>query len=231
MEWNGLSGIPSGLGDGDDDSLATTSCNSGQVLKYIGSSWTCAEDAGGTDYTAGYGLVLNVSEFSVLSDTIQTRVNNNCPPDQSIREIKADGSVVCETDDNTIYTQGYGLDLVAGQFSVDTGEVQNRVTGTCIAGQSIRIINANGSVTCENDDNTIYSPGYGLDLVTGQFSVDTAEVQDRVDGVCPAGQSIRQINQDGSVVCEPDADTVDGYEGAALEESAEIDADIVRTRP
>jgi hypothetical protein len=129
-------------------------------------------------------------------------------------------------DDDTTYSAGFGLDLVTGQFSVDTAEVQNRVTGSCIAGQSIRIINANGSVTCENDDNMIYSPGYGLDLVTGQFSVDTAEVQDRVDSGCPAGQSIRQINQNGSVICEPDADTVDGYEGAALEESAEIDGDI-----
>ena len=164
MEWSGLSSIPADLDDGDDDLLGTTSCDSNQVLKFIGGNWTCADDGGGT-----------------------------------------------------LYSAGYGLDLVGTEFSVDTGEVQDRVSSFCNIGQSIRIINANGSVTCENDDNTIYSPGYGLDLVTGQFSVDTAEVQDRVDGVCPTGQSIRVVNADGSVTCESDADTVDGLHASELE--------------
>jgi len=43
-------------------------------------------------------------------------------------------------------------------LSADTAYLQRRVSGTCAAGSSIRVINVNGTVSCETDD-TVPSRG------------------------------------------------------------------------
>ncbi len=45
---------------------------------------------------------------------------------------------------------------------VDSTQIQERVTGTCAAGSSIRVIAQDGSVTCEADDTGAGSAGWGL---------------------------------------------------------------------
>jgi hypothetical protein len=45
---------------------------------------------------------------------------------------------------------------------VDSTQIQERVTGTCAAGSSIRVIAQDGSVTCETDDTGAGSVGWGL---------------------------------------------------------------------
>ncbi|MFC2046468.1 hypothetical protein ACFLTC_02990 [Chloroflexota bacterium] len=78
---------------------------------------------------------------------------------------------VDDIDDNTEYSNGLGLKLAGTEFSVDTSAIQRRVTGDCIAGSSIRVINDDGTVQCEEDtvgtgggdgDITAVYPGDGL---------------------------------------------------------------------
>jgi hypothetical protein len=66
--WSGLSGVPVDFTDGiDNDMLAELTCTSGQVPKWSGSAWNCAADVAGTSYTAGTGLSLTGSQFSLLT--------------------------------------------------------------------------------------------------------------------------------------------------------------------
>ncbi len=141
----------------------------------------------------------------------QVRVSGTCAAGSSIRVINSNGTVSCETDDNTTYSAGNGLSLSGTTFSINTAQTQARVTGTCAAGSSIRVINSDGTVACETDDNTdtntTYSAGNGLTLTGTTFSINTSQTQARVTGTCAAGSSIRAIAANGAVTCETDTDT------------------------
>ncbi len=131
-----------------------------------------------------------------------------------------------DVDNVVTYTNGFGLDLQVfsytqglavneyGQFSVNSGQIasaipsnyyQRQVTGTCTAGlEAMQIINVDGSVVC-GDANTVFEAGEGLILTGNVFSIDDSVVQRRVISDCGLvgnGRAIRQINQDGSVICE-----------------------------
>lgn len=75
-----------------------------------------------------------------------------------------------------------GTGLIGGGASggvtleADTNYLQQRVSDTCSAGQSIRIINSDGSVVCQPDNDTTYSVGAGLSLLTTQFSLSDGGV-------------------------------------------------------
>lgn len=47
-----------------------------------------------------------------------------------------------------------GFDTLANDYGFDPTGKQDRVTGTCPEGSSIRVINSDGTVTCETDDNS-----------------------------------------------------------------------------
>ena len=70
-------------------------------------------------------------------------------------------------DSDTTYTAGTGLTLLGTTFSADTTYLQRRVSESCTSGNAIRIIHANGTVTCEpvaggTGDITAVYAGTGL---------------------------------------------------------------------
>jgi hypothetical protein len=238
--WAGLLGIPDGFGDDiDNDTLASLPCTVGQIAKFDGINWLCEEDAVGTgnigDITAvsaGFGLVGGGDAgdviLTVLTDTIQTRVDGFCPPGQSIRLINQDGTVVCELDD--VGTGGGGGDItgveaglgltgggLTGTVTLDIGvgtgisvssefvaiDAPYRLPQTC-TGDQLPAWNDSGWVCADDQDtDTTYSAGTGLILGNGAFSVT---VPYRLPQGC-AGSEIPQWNGSGWS-CDPDNDSL-----------------------
>ena len=194
------------------------SCPVGQSIRAIDPAGAVAcevDDDTVTTYAAGAGLTLTGTTFAANTAVVQARIAGSCPAGQSIRAIDAAGAVACEVDDNTpsTYTAGTGLTLSGTTFAADTATLQVRVAASCVAGQSIRAIDAAGNVTCEVDDNTpsTYTAGTGLTLSGTTFAANTAVLQARVGGSCIAGQSIRAIDAAGNVICEVDDNTPSTY--------------------
>jgi len=189
------------------------------------------------DVGAGTGITVGADNISVNTSTIQARVNGSCPAGQSIRAVDSSGGVTCETDDvggditavnagvglsggaasgDATLNVGAGTGITVGSdtISVNTSVIQSRVIGTCPSGSAIRVVNTDGTVSCQADTNSggdITGVTAGTGLTGGgtsggvTLSVNTStQIQAKVTGTCPAGQSIRAINTDGSVICEVD---------------------------
>ena len=111
---------------------------------------------------------------------------------------------------------------------IDKTQVQQRVINSCLEGSSIREINIDGTVFCETDtvgaggatEVTASAPLVSSGGATPDISLDTTPLQLRVASFCPAGSSIREINIDGTVVCEADDVGVGG--GVTAEQFAAL---------
>ena len=104
--WGDLTGVPAGLADGDDD----------------------------TRYTAGAGLNAAGTMFSVDDSYVQRRISQTCP-NGGLRQVNADGTVECDTDDNTTYQAGTGMSLRGTTFSVE--EYANLARKDAAAGNQV----------------------------------------------------------------------------------------------
>jgi len=205
--WSGLSGVPAGFADGIDNDTTYTAgsgltlsanqfsitapyrlpqaCSTGQTAEWNGTTWVCAadNDSGGdiTAVTAGTGLTGGGTTGSVTlaADTtyLQRRVSSTCAAGSSIRAINADGTVLCETDDNTNYSAGTGLALIGTQFSLST---PYQLPQTCANGQMPQW---NGAMwDCGNP----VAPGYARTLVVAASGGDFTSVQAAVASITNA---------------------------------------------
>jgi len=123
---------------------ALPTCLDDQIIKWSGGSWQCA-----TDQTGG-GLASD--GFGVIADSAGTPQVSATAPTDTLRLGTAAGSGLSVT---------YNNSLKSVLFSADFNQTQRRVTGSCSAGSSIRVINSDGTVDCEIDDTG--GPGAGVD--------------------------------------------------------------------
>ena len=133
-------------------------------------------------------------------------------------------------DNDTTYTAGTGLSLTGTQFSLDQTYTQIRVSGYCSAGNAIRIINQDGSVSCESISaggiGDITSVNAGTCLTGGSTSGDatlnintsslcTGLDADKLDGYHASNLSLSSHNHDSTYVNVP-GDSMTGTLGIKL---------------
>jgi hypothetical protein len=119
-----------------------------------------------------------VGAAAINENEVQRRVSSACPTGQLMTAVNVDGTVTCAVDgagtgDITGVTAGAGLSgggasgdvslavaaggitgtmiapAAVGTAQIDAALVQRRVSGTCTAGSALRVVNQDGTVTCE----------------------------------------------------------------------------------
>jgi len=105
----------------------------------------------------GYGGFWTSQSISAANATFSSPITVGTPTSSSHAVTK---SYVDSSGSGTVTLVGSGTGLTggpittSGTINADTNYLQRRVSSTCAAGSSIRVINSDGTVTCEADTDT-----------------------------------------------------------------------------
>jgi Collagen triple helix repeat (20 copies) len=121
------------------------------------------------------------------SSAFQKRVSGSCASGEAIREIAAAGTVTCQSTAGgsgtvTEVKTGAGLSggpiTTSGTLSVNTSEIQKRVTGACSTGEAVTKVNEDGTVGCASAGGSSLPATLPSGATeTGSWALHTAETQ------------------------------------------------------
>jgi hypothetical protein len=165
--------------------IKETGCNLDQILKWDGTKWACAADAGGTAYTAGYGIgISSEGEVSINDSTVKDLAKTACYDTQN--ELEAALSTVYapilhnhDTDYAAIVHNHDDAYFLKSQLSSQgmVNQAGNPVDWSKLKGVPSGF--ADGV-----DDTAIYTAGTGLTLNSTEFSVNQALIKEWAKSVC-----------------------------------------------
>ena len=139
----------------------------------------------------------SASDFAAATHThavsdltgVQSRVTGTCPAGSSIRAVNDDGTVDCETDDDTVttYTAGPGLTLSGTQFSVSfagTGTADTAARSDHTQPWSSLTEVPAGFADGTDDTGVSYTAGTGITISGTTISANQTTVEGWARGVC-----------------------------------------------